>query len=172
MFFDKFKVVLKNRREYLEVNNHIYDVLHSSIKNINDNESYPLYMIGDDVNNISLTDKKTFEKFDAPKININMVMSMKYILSYHFIERFHERFENVTHRRLKKILSDMLKRGTWLKRRDSFQLVKYKKTSDYVLFSKYVGGEKIHYMIILTNGNILTTIYEFDIKELKFFKES
>lgn len=174
MFFESCKIIINNYTEYLLVMNHMSDILHGySGLNSDVTKQYPLYLMITDPNTIKYTYNKS--EYNRSKFNVvapKDIEHMKYIISHHFSERFKERFDTVSHTRFKKIVSNMLKRGTWLKRKDSFQLMKYKKTSDYVLFSQFENNEKVHYLIVLTTGNILTTIYEFNIKDLKFFKES
>jgi len=174
MFFDKCKITINNHQEYLLVMNHISDVLHGFNETSGvDNDRFPLYLIINDPSNVEFTyTKSKFNKSDYNYIVPKDIVHMKYIISQHFENRFKERFDTVSHSRMKKLIHNMLKRGTWLKRKDSFQLLKYKKTSDYVLYSQYENDDKVYYLIVLTNGNILTTIYEFNIKDLKFFKES
>ena len=174
MFFEPCKMVIHNSNEYFTVINHIMDVFHGYNLNSSNKKGdrFPLYMLISTPDDVDMTYNKS--KYDRSKnkpISVKDMKYMKYVISNHFDKRFNDRYEKVSNNRLRKILKNMLKQGTWLKRKDSFQAVKYKKTSDYVLFSQFKNNRKRHYLIVLTNGNILTTIYEFNIKDLKFFKE-
>ena len=174
VFFEMCKFVITSHKDYLQFSNHFTDVLHSShgLSNLRE-EEYPLYVSIDSVMSIDHTySKKEYNKWTNIRVDMDTFLHMKYIVSYHFQARFNERFEKVSYSRFKKLMKTILKRGTWLKRKDSIQLMKYKKTSSYVLYSQFVGANKVYYLVVLTDENILTTIYEFDIKDLKFFKET
>ena len=173
MFFEGCKLILRSHTDVLQFNSHFFDVTKSSTGIPTSKDVYPLYVIIDDSNNVHHTyDTKEFDKHSNKRVSLDTFLHMKYIVSYHFRTRFRERFEDSSDTRFKKLVRTMLKQGTWMKRKDSIQVMKYKKTSSYVLYSKFEGGSKVHYLIVLTDGNILTTIYEFDIKDMKFFKET
>ena len=172
VFFESCKFVIKSQKDYLEFANHFMDVLHASSGLRELTGEYPMYVTVDSVMRATSSYLKTeFKANDFKYVDLPTFLSMKYIVSYHFRTRFDERFETSSDTRFKKLVRNMLKRGTWLKRKDAIQVLKYKKTSCYVLYSQYEGSKKIHYLIVLTDDNILTTIYEFDIKDLKFFRE-
>ncbi len=170
MFFRGCKIRIHSNTEYNKIMNHLSDVLHKTYSVVD--RSYPLYLIMSDDLKIEHTFSETeFDNRKNPKMSPKDFLYSNYIISYHFCMRFSERVETVSATRLLKVLKNMMKRGTWLKRRDSYQLMKYKTTSDYVLYSQYEGSEKKHYLIVISDSNILTTIYEFNIKDLKHFKE-
>lgn len=172
MFFERCKFVIKSHKDYLDFSNHFVDVLHGSSSMKELTGEYPLYVAIDSVLHTEHTySKAEFRERTQKHVDFATFMSMKYIVSFHFRTRFNERFESSSDTRFKKLMRNMLKRGTWLKRKDAIQVMKYKKTSCYVLYSQYEGSKKVHYLIVLTDSNILTTIYEFDIKDLKFFRE-
>ena len=172
MFFNECKIVVNSRKEYLEVVNHYTDILHGkSMFGIEDGK-YPLYVIISSNMDLKITKDKS--EYDASKIRAIPMESfrhMNYIVSHHFRNRFNDRFDNVSDQRFRKLLKNMIQKGTRLIRKDSVQALKYNKTSEYVLFSQYEKTEKVSYLIVLTNTNILTTIYEFNVKDMKYFKE-
>lgn len=174
MFFESCKLMLKSRHEHINFTNHFSDVFKASTGTVGlKHDRYPLYLMIDDNMNVEHTyTKEEFDKRKNKRVSLDTFLHMKYIVSYHFRTRFRERFEDSSDTRFKKLVRDMLKKGTWMKRKDSIQLIKYKKTSSYVLYSRFEKSDKVHYLIVLTDENILTTIYEFDIKDLKFFKET
>lgn len=172
MFFDSCKLVITKHADYLAFINHYGDIVGNSCQFSYDGE-YPVYTFVDEHGIEYAVEKYEYDSKRLPKMTLDEFLSFEYIISRHFRCRFSERFEDVSDTRMKKLVSNMLTRGTWLKRKDSIKLVKYKKTSDYVLYSRYEDNKgKTYYLIVLTDGNILTTIYEFDVKDLKYFKET
>ena len=171
MFFESCKFIIRKREEYLKFRNHYTDVLHgqSSFGNV---KQFPVYVFLD--SGLKLEHSCQRHEYDRRKIKRTSVatfLDVKYTVTYHFRQRFNERFGKVSDSRFRKLTNTMLERGTWLKRKDSIKLMKYKKTSDYVLYDHYEDNEKKYHLIVLSNGNILTTMYEFDIKDLKYFRE-
>ena len=174
MFFAQCKMLLESRADYLAFTNHFYDLTKKSPSVVGVEEGlYPLYVIVNESMDVDYTyDKKRFKSGKGDLITLEAFLNKKYIISEHFRERFRERFEDSSDSRCKKLVKNILKQGKWMKRKDSIQAMKYNKTSDYVLYSRTENMEKVYYLIVLTNENILTTIYEFDIKDMKFFKET
>jgi len=174
MFFKNCKIIINNHLDYLSFINYRQDVLHNYSnfdKYVED--KYPIYVMMTDENDIQYTyDESIYNICTYIQATLDDVLDMKYIISNHFKNRFIERFDKVSNTRLHKLLSVMLTTGTWVKRKDAFQALKYKKTSEYVVYSQYEDNKKVYYLIIITNGNIITTIYEFNIKDMKYFKES
>lgn len=171
MFFDSCKLVIEKHADYLAFINHFSDMIGNSAQCNYDDDEYPVYAFVDNDTVEYTTEEYEYDSKKLPKYTLKEFVSSEYIISHHFRCRFNERYETVSDTRLKKLVSKMLTRGTWLKRKDSIKLIKYKKTSDYVLYSRYEDKGKTYYLIVLTDKNILTTIYEFDIKDLKYFKE-
>ena len=175
MFFDSCKFVINDRHEYLKFSNHYIDVLHGKSSMISPIKSFPLYVYID--NDDSLTVNWTYKEYEFQRrnntyITLDTFTSYKYILHPHFVDRFNERYEAVSKTRMKKLLKNMVKNGKHLKRKDAIQLLKYHKTSDYILCSKIVNTDKVYYLIVISNINIMTTIYEFEnMNDLKYFKE-
>ena len=173
MFFDNCKIVINSYNEYLEFTSHFFDLCKASTGLSTENITYPLYVMVNDSMTVEHTyDKSQFDAHSNTRVSLDTFVHMKYIVSQHFRTRFRERYEDSSNTRFKKLVKDMLKRGTWMKRKDTIQALKYKKVSNYVLFSKFKDGEKVHYLIVVSDTNILTTIYEFNIKDMKFFKET
>lgn len=173
MFFESCKLTLKKHEDYLAFINHFTDVLHGKSDVGVSVDQYPVYVFADEFLGLEYTyDKSEYDRRKIKRVSLKTFLDMKYTISYHFKSRFFERFDKVSETRLRKLVGNMLDRGKWMKRKDSIKLVKYKKTSDYVLYSQYENDGKKHYLVVLTDQNILTTIYEFDIKDLKYFRET
>jgi len=175
MFFTSCKFELTNRNDYLKFINHYTDVLHGNGSFVSAISHYPIYVFVDDDEDLSLswTYKDTeFNRRKHTEVNINTFVNYKYIISDHFVKRFNERFEKVSLTRMRTLLKKIIKSGTHLKRKDSFQLLKYKQSSRYVLYSRFENTDKVYYLLVISNINILVTIYKFEnIKDLKYFKE-
>jgi len=175
VFFTSCKLVLNNRNEYLQFINHYIDILHGNGTFVSSITNYPIYVFIEDDQDLTLSwtyKKSEYSRRKYREISVNTFISFMYIISDHFIKRFNERFESVSNTRLRTLVKKMLKGGTYLKRKDSFQLMKYKQSSLYVLYSRFENNNKVHYLIVISNINILVTIYRFDnIKDLKYFKE-
>jgi len=176
VFFEECKFVIKSHDEYIDFNNHLYDTLRSSINNTGgvDRTKYPLYVIIDRARNVEWSyDNNGYNSHTNNEVPLDTFLNMRYSLSHHFKLRFNERFEDCSDTRIKKLVKDMIKRGKHLKSKNSVKkVIKYKNTSNYILYSRFEKTTKVYYLVVLTDDHILTTIYEFNIKDLKFFKES
>ena len=169
MLFECCKFVITNGQEYSQVNNHLCNTF-KEVLNYTDIE-YPLYMIIDNDHKVTRCDKTKFDKNKFKSVSLSTFLNMKYIVSDHFKTRFKERYENCSDTRINKLVHDIFNRGKWLKRKDSIQLVKYNESSNYVVHSRFEKSDKVYYLLVLSDKNILKTIYEFDIKDMKYFKE-
>ena len=176
MFFDECKIILKNRDDYLKFLNQYIDVLHGKSSISDALDTFPIYLKIDGNKDMDITwthKKKEYDKWKIPYSSIEKFMHMNYIITPHFVNRFNERYENVSYSRLKSLLKQMIKSGKRLKRKNNMHAIKYKTTSDYILFSNYdmKRNKKVNYIIVISNINILATIYEFNDKDIKYFKE-
>lgn len=173
VFLESCKLIIPKHENYLIFINHYSDVLHGKFGIDCHIDQYPVYIFLDSDMNINYShDKSEYDKVKIKRVSINTFCNMRYTISHHFRKRFMERFDKVSETRFRKLVGNMVERGTWLKRKDSIKLVKYKKTSSYIYYAQYEGNEKKHYLIVLTDQNILTTIYEFNEKDLKYFRET
>ena len=172
MFFNKCKFVINTRKEYLEVINHYMDILHGTSTFNSSDGTYPMYVIVGPTMDLQITNDKTqYDKIATAEYQLDVFLHMNYLVSYHFRQRFNDRFEDVSEKRFRKLVKGMIQKGKRLRRKDTVQALKYNKTSEYILFSQYEKSDKVSYLIVLTDTNILTTIYEFNIKDIKYFKE-
>ena len=172
VFFESCKIEIHSYDEYVKVSSHFIDVLHGPSMDL-PNDKFPMYIfIHSNMTVEHSYSEGEYERRKLKKVSVGNFNSFKYVISSHFKNRFMERYVKVSDARFKTLLKRMIKSGTMLKRRDAIKALKYHKTSDYILYSNHDGNEKCHYMMVLTDQNILTTIYKFeDIKDLKYFKE-
>lgn len=175
MFFQSCKFAINSRDDYIKFTNHYSDVLRGDGELVGSIRQFPIYVFVERNDSLSLTwSYETYEYDRRPNthITLDVFLTYRYIITYHFERRFNERFEKASFTRMKKLLKGMIQSGKHMKRKDSFQLMKYKKPSNYILYSRYEVSDKAYYLIVISNINILTTIYKFeDLKDLKYFKE-